>query len=290
MSVDPYMRPRMNDVKSYIPPFQLDQALDGEAIGEVISSNSTSFQAGDLVLHRSGWRDYAVLAAAHVTRIDDTAAPVNAYLGVLGMTGLTAYAGLMQTAELIAGDSVYVSSAAGAVGQVVGQLAKLRGAARVIGSAGSDVKVAKLVDELGFDAAFNYHHGPVVKQLAAAAPKGIDVYFDNVGGEHLEAAIAVSNVHARITLCGAVSAYNSTQAGPGPRNLSLAIGKRLQLRGLLVSDHGGLREEFLDCVGGLVRDGKLRYDETVVDGLEQAPHAFIAMLRGETTGKTLVMI
>ena len=290
MSVDPYMRGRMDDVKSYAPPFQVGEPLDGGAVGEVVESTVEEFKPGDTVLHGLGWREYAVLDARHAVKVDPSVAPLGAYLGVLGMTGLTAYAGLLEVAEFKPGDTVFVSAAAGAVGSVVGQIAKLKGAKRVIGSAGSAAKVKYLVDDLGFDAAFNYKDGPVRQQLADAAPDGIEVYFDNVGGDHLEAAIAVSNVHARMAICGMISLYNSTEPSPAPRNLAQVIKKRLTLRGMLVRDHFHLQEQFVQEVGGWLRDGKLRYQETVVDGLANAPQAFLGMLRGENTGKMLVKI
>jgi NADPH-dependent curcumin reductase CurA len=290
MTVDPYMRGRMNDAKSYVPPFAIGKALDGGAIGEVVSSTVGSLKPGDVVLHGLGWRSHAVLDAKNATKVDPDIAPINAYLGVLGMPGLTAYAGLFRTAEFTKGDTVFVSSAAGAVGQIVGQLARIRGAARVIGSAGSADKVALLTDELGFDAAFNYKDGPVAEQLAAAAPDGIDVYFDNVGGEHLEAALSSLKLRGRVTVCGMISVYNNPDGTPAPRNLPQIIGKRLTIRGMLVSDHADLKDQFVAEVAPLIASGELRYRETVVDGLEQAPDAFLAMLRGENTGKMLVKI
>ena len=214
MSVDPYMRGRMNDAKSYIPPFQLEQAMDGGAVGEVIASDAERFAVGDHVLHGLGWREYADVDAKHAVKVDAELAPLSAYLGVLGMPGLTAYAGLLDVAAFKEGDAVFVSGAAGAVGSQVGQIARLKGASRVIGSAGSAEKVKWLVDELGFDAAFNYKEGPVLEQLRAAAPDGIDVYFDNVGGDHLEAAISTLNVHGRAAVCGAISGYNDTEPTP----------------------------------------------------------------------------
>jgi hypothetical protein len=290
MSVDPYMRGRMDDVKSYAPPFQVGEPLDGGAVGEVVESMVDGFKPGDAVLHGLGWREYGLLDARHAVKVDPSAAPLGAYLGVLGMTGLTAYAGLLEVAEFKAGDTVFVSAAAGAVGSVVGQIARLKGARRVIGSAGSAAKVEYLVDELGFDAAFNYKDGPVRQQLADLAPDGIEVYFDNVGGDHLEAAIAVANVHARMTICGMISVYNNTEPSPAPRNLAQVVKKRLTLRGMLVRDHFHLQERFVAEVGGWLRDGELRYQETVVDGLANAPAAFLGMLRGENTGKMLVRI
>jgi NADPH-dependent curcumin reductase CurA len=290
MSVDPAMRGRMDDVPSYVAPFELGAALDGGAVGEVIASTAEDLKPGDCVLHRLGWREYAVLEARHAGKVDPERAPLSAYLGVLGMPGLTAYAGLLEVAEFKAGDTVFVSGAAGAVGSVVGQIARLRGAGRVIGSAGSAAKVKHVVDELGFDAAFDYHDGPVREQLKQHAPDGIDVYFDNVGGEHLEAALARMNLHGRVAVCGMISLYNATEPSPAPHNLVELIRKRITMRGFLVLDFAHLRDQFFTEVGGWIADGSLRYDETVVDGLAQAPEAFLGLLRGRNTGKMLVRI
>ncbi|WP_086666273.1 NADP-dependent oxidoreductase [Lentzea kentuckyensis] len=291
MSVDPYMRGRMNDVKSYVPPFQVGAPLEGGAVGEVVAvgANVTTLAVGDNVLHGLGWREYAVLPAAHSVKVDPNVAPLSAYLGVLGMPGMTAYAGLLVTAEFKEGDVVFVSGAAGAVGQLVGQIARLKGASRVIGSAGSAEKVKYLVEELGFDAAFNYKEGPVAEQLAAAAPNGIDVYFDNVGGEHLEAAIENLNQNGRITMCGAISQYNESEKPAGPSNMIQILAKRLTLRGMLVGDHKALQPQFVAEVGAWIASGELKYSETVVEGgVRQAPAAFLGMLRGDNTGKMLV--
>ncbi|MET9362580.1 NADP-dependent oxidoreductase [Streptomyces sp. NPDC006632] len=290
MSVDPYMRGRMNDTKSYVAPFELEQPMQGGAVGEVIASRDDRFAVGDHVLHPLGWREYADLDAAHATKVDAGIAPLSAYLGVLGMPGLTAYAGLLDVASFKEGDAVFVSGAAGAVGSQVGQIARLKGASRVIGSAGSDEKVKWLVEELGFDAAFNYKKGPVLEQLRAAAPDGIDVYFDNVGGEHLEAAISTLNVHGRATLCGAIAGYNDTEPTPGPRNMLMIIGKRLQLKGVLVGDHYGMQQQFVGEVAGWLASGELKYNETVVEGIENGVDAFLGMLRGENTGKMVVSL
>jgi NADPH-dependent curcumin reductase CurA len=290
MSVDPYMRGRMNDVPSYVPPFKLDKALAGAAVGEVIASRADGVEEGALVVHDRGWREYAVLDAGYAHRIDRSIAPPSAFLGVLGSTGLTAYAGLLDVAGLREGDVVFVSGAAGAVGSVAGQIAKLRGHT-VIGSAGSPEKVALLRDQLGFDAAFDYHDGRVSKLLRAAAPDGIDVYFDNVGGEHLEAAIGSLRRYGRIALCGAISSYNATEPPAGPRNLHMAIGKRLTMRGFIVFDHHDRRPDFEREVGGWLREGRLHAPETIVEGgIEQAPQAFIDLLRGTNTGKMLVRL
>jgi NADPH-dependent curcumin reductase CurA len=288
MSVDPYMRGRMDDARSYVPPYQLGAPLDGGAVGEVVASANPNLAVGDTVLHNLGWRDYAVVPTGGARRVDPKAAPsLSAYLGVLGMPGLTAYVGLLDIAAMQPGETVFVSGAAGAVGSIVGQIAKARGAARVVGSAGSAAKVERL-RELGFDAAFDYHDGPVRHRLKEAAPDGIDVYFDNVGGEQLEAAIGAMRQYGRIALCGAISQYNTPSGGI--RNLGLAVGKRLTLRGYIITDHGQRMKEFVPEMAGWLRDGRVRYDETVVDGLENAPSAFIGLLAGKNTGKMIVRL
>jgi NADPH-dependent curcumin reductase CurA len=290
MSVDPYMRGRMNDTKSYVPPFQLGEPLQGGAIGSVVETRSPDLAEGDLVLHNLGWRDEAVLPAGYTQKIAATEGlSPSAYLGVLGMPALTAYVGLLDIAALKPGDVVFVSGAAGAVGSVAGQIAKLKGAARVIGSAGSEEKVGWL-REIGFDAAFNYKAAPVFGQLREAAPEGIDVYFDNVGGDHLEASLAVLNTYGRVAMCGAIAHYNATELPAGPHNLGLVISKRLTLRGFIVSDHQDRAPAMIADVGGWLRDGKLFHTETVVDGLDQAPSAFINLLRGHNTGKMIVRL
>jgi NADPH-dependent curcumin reductase CurA len=286
MSVDPYMRGRMWDRPSYVPPFQVGRALEGGAIGEVVGGEG--LPAGTLVVHNYGWRDYATVPVTQALPIDTDLAPAQAYLGVLGMPGLTAYVGLIDIGGLRDGDVVFVSAAAGAVGSLAGQIAKARGHT-VIGSAGSAEKVAYLRDVLHFDAAFSYRDGPVADALKRAAPDGIDLYFDNVGGEQLEAAIGALHRNGRVTMCGAISFYNSATA-TGPSNLSLAIGKRLTLRGFIVSDHFDRMPAFVAEVGQLLREGKVTARETVVEGLERAPEAFIGLLRGENTGKMLVRL
>ena len=290
MSVDPYMRGRMNDVKSYVPPFRLGEPLEGGAIGTVIESRSLDLAKGDLVLHMLGWRDEAVLPAQQARKV--TAAhglSPSAYLGVLGMPTLTAYVGLLDIAALKPGDVVFVSGAAGAVGSMAGQIAKLKGAALVIGSAGSDEKV-RWLREIGFDAAFNYRARSVVEQLREAAPDGIDVYFDNVGADHLDAALVRLNPHGRVAMSGAIAHYNATEPLPGPTNIGLVITKRLILRGFIVSDHQQRMPDMIADVTTWLRDGKLAHAETVVDGLDHAPDAFINLLRGANTGKMIVRL
>ncbi|MGW8632388.1 NADP-dependent oxidoreductase [Streptomyces sp. NPDC055793] len=290
VSVDPYMRGRMSAAKSYAAPYELGKAMQGGAVGEVVASNAEGFAVGDHVLHFLGWREYAAVNAKSAVKVDPDAAPLSTYLGVLGMTGLTAYAGLLRTAGFKEGDTVFVSGAAGAVGSQVGQLAKLKGAARVVGSAGSDEKVRLLVDEYGFDAAFNYKDAPVSEQLRAAAPDGIDVYFDNVGGDHLEAAIGSLNLNGRIAICGAISVYNNTEPAPGPKNLARLIQTRGRIEGFLVGDHYDLQPKFVEEVGPWVASGALKYRETVVEGIENNLEAFLGVLRGDNTGKMIVKL
>ncbi|MFE6870363.1 NADP-dependent oxidoreductase [Kitasatospora sp. NPDC057692] len=290
LSVDPYMRGRMSARKSYAEPYELDRPMLGGAVGRVVASRAEGFAEGDHVLHYFGWREYATFDAATAVKVDPDAAPLSAYLGVLGMPGLAAYAGLTRVAGIRAGDVVFVSGAAGAVGGVVGQLARLKGAARVIGSAGSDEKAELLVKEYGFDAAFNYKDGPVVEQLLAAAPDGVDVYFDNVGGEHLEAAIEAMNLHGRIVVCGMISQYNATEPTAAPRNLAQIIAKRFRMEGLLVGDHYDLQPKFVEEVSAWVRSGELKYRETATRGIDSAVDAFLDMLRGANTGKMVVRL
>jgi NADPH-dependent curcumin reductase CurA len=290
ISVDPYMRGRMRDAESYASPFALGEVMTGLSVGEVVASRSSEFAVGDIVLHDLGWREYALGAPAAFHRIAAGEAPLSAWLGVLGMVGLTAWVGVLEIAALRPGDVVFVSGAAGAVGSLAGQIARLHGAARVVGSAGSAAKVAYLRDELGFDAAFDYHEAPVARRLAEVAPEGIDVYYDNVGGEHLEAAIGALRPHGRAALCGAISQYNAVEPPHGPRNLALMVGKRLTLRGFLVGDHAASRPAFLKEVGGWLAEGRIRLAETIVDGVENAPEAFIGLMRGENVGKMLVRV
>lgn len=288
-SVDPYMRGRMNDVRSYVPPFELGKVLSGAAVGEVLASRSERLPVGTSVVHSLGWREYATGDAAEFHAIDPTPG-ISTYLGVLGSTGFTAYVGVLDIAGVKNGDVVFVSGAAGAVGSIAGQIARLRGASRVIGSAGSDDKVAYLTDELHFDAAFNYKKAPVRDQLKAAAPDGIDVYFDNVGGDHLEAAIGSMNNFGRIAACGGISAYNATEPPPGPHNLFMIVTKRLSLRGFLIIDHSDRRPEFVRDMTQWLADGSIKYRETVIDGIDNAVDAFLGLFDGANVGKTLVRI
>jgi NADPH-dependent curcumin reductase CurA len=287
MSVDPYMRGRMVDRKSYTPPFQIGETLTGGAVGQVTASRVSDIAEGDYVLSNFGWREAFTAPADQVTGLGSLAAPPSAYLGVLGMPGMTAYVGLLEVGALKDGETVFVSGAAGAVGSIVGQIARLKGC-RVIGSAGSAEKVAWLRDELGFDYVFDYHEGDLLTHLREAAPDGLDVYFDNVGGDHLEAAIFHMRPFGRLALCGAISQYNATEPVPGPVNLAMAIGLGLTLRGFIVSHFNHLSEQFRRDMESWIASGQIQYRETVYDGIDKAADAFIGLFTGENTGKMIV--
>jgi NADPH-dependent curcumin reductase CurA len=288
VSVDPYMRGRMNDAKSYVAPFELGRPLTGGAVGQVVASRTERWDEGTWVLHDLGWREAAVWDGRGMRPIDATVAPVSTALGVLGMPGMTAFVGIVDIAAVGDGDTVFVSGAAGAVGSVAVQLARLRGA-RVVGSAGTREKIAWL-EELGLDGVFDYTRISTREALRELAPDGIDVYFDNVGGDTLEAAIGAMNLRGRIVACGSISRYNATEALPGPRNLFQVVTKRLRMQGFIVSDHYDRFPAFLAEVAPRVADGSIRYRETVVDGIEHAPEAFIGMLAGANIGKMLVRV
>ncbi|GAB2967856.1 NADP-dependent oxidoreductase [Saccharothrix stipae] len=289
MSVDPYMRGRMDEGESYIAPFRVGAALEGAAAGEVVASKADAVPVGATVVHFLGWREHAVVAASAVTVVDTAIAPPQAYLGVLGTPGLTAYVSLTEVAPVRPGDVVFVSAAAGAVGSVAGQIAKRLGASRVIGSAGGPVKARKLLDHFGFDAALDHRSGPIAEQLTSAAPEGIDVYLDHVGGDHLEAAIGAMREGGRIALVGAISQYNATGPVHGPDLYPAAV-KQLSLRGLVVTSYLHRFPEYVGRAAGWLADGGLRTEETVYDGLERAPEALIGVLRGANTGKMLVRL
>lgn len=289
MSVDPYMRGRMNDVKSYVPPYEVGKALEGGAVGEVVESGVDGVVPGDLVLHGYGWRSHSLVSQFTKLKPIPGVSPSH-FLGALGMPALTAYVGLLDKAEFKPGETVFVSGAAGAVGSLVGQIAKLKGASRVIGSAGTVDKVAHLTHKLGYDAAFNYRDGDVRAQLAEAAPDGIDVYFDNVGGDHLEAALWSLNRYGRVAACGSISGYNEEKRPAGPRNMSLVVTNRLTIRGFIILDHADRFSAMIDEVGPWLASGKLVAEETIADGLDNAPAAFLGMLRGENTGKMVVRL
>jgi len=287
LSVDPYMRGRMNDVKSYVPPFQLGEPMDGGAIGEVVESRSEGFQPGDLVQHMAGWRDEAVVPAKTAKKLPDLGVAPELFLGVLGVTGMTAYFGLLDAAGAKQGDVVFVSAAAGAVGSAVVQIAKAK-RMTVIGSAGGEAKCA-FVRSLGADQVVDYKAGPILKGLAAAAPDGIDVYFDNVGGDHLDAAFALARNDARFAICGMIEGYNAREP-MSFRFIQRIIAARIQLKGFLVFDYFPRIEEFYRDMGPWVADGTVKSRETVVEGLESMPDAFLGLFRGANVGKMLVRL
>jgi NADPH-dependent curcumin reductase CurA len=287
-SVDPYMRPRMNDVRSYVAPFTLGEAMTGGAVGQIAVSRNSRYAEGEWVLHQLGWREWALSDGATLRRLDPSQAPLSTALGVLGMPGFTAWYGLFVLGEPKEGETVLISGAAGAVGSAAGQMAGIAGC-RVIGSAGSAEKVA-WVRELGFDEAFDYREQSPRKALGEIAPDGIDIYFDNVGGDHLEAAIGALRNHGRIVACGSISRYNDAEPLPGPRNMFMVVTKRLRLQGYIISDHFDRFGEFAREAGEWVRDGRLQYRETIVEGIQNAPHAFLGLLRGENIGKMLVKV
>ncbi len=289
MTVDPYMRGRMNDVKSYSPPFALGEAMQGGAVGEIVASNDPSFKAGDAVQSFLGWREAFNAPAATVQKLDTHGLPPQAFLGVAGMPGMTAYVGLLKIAGLKAGDVVFVSAAAGAVGQVVCQIAKLKGHT-VIGSAGGPEKAAYL-KEIGVDHVIDYKaERDLTAALMRAAPDGIDVYFDNVGGAHMEAALMAARPFGRFALCGAISQYNATDMGEGVRGLIMAVGRQLRLEGFIVSSHYDLLPTFLSDMSGWITEGKVKWRETVEHGIEKAPAAFLKLFTGENLGKMLVKL
>jgi NADPH-dependent curcumin reductase CurA len=291
MSVDPYMRGRMRAAKSYAAPWEVGETMKGGAVGRVVESRFPAVPEGALVLTDGAWRDVAVLDGSHVRVLPELPGiPPSYHLGVLGMPGLTAWAGLFRVAGFQPGEALFVSGAAGAVGSLVGQFARLDGASAVVGSAGTPEKVRWLTEELGFTAAFDYHDGPVADLLRDVAPRGIDVFFDNVGGEHLEAAVGALRLHGRAAICGSISGYNAVSPPVGPRNLALLVANRLTLRGFLVGDHTDLREEFVEKAFLLLRSGQLVVRETVREGLENAVPAFLDLLRGGNTGKMIVRL
>ena len=293
MSVDPYMRGRMRpDIKSYIPAFTLDKALDGGVVGQVLESRHPNFSPGDYVVgFEGGWRDYATVSGGGLQKVFPALAPLSAFLGVLGMPGLTAWSGLTQILKPQAGETLFVSGAAGAVGSLVCQLGKLRGL-RVIGSAGSAEKCAWLEKDGGCDVALNYKNyrdaSALTKALAEAAPRGVDCYFENVGGMHLEAALNCINQRARIALCGLISMYNDTELAPGPSNLVNLLARSALMQGFIVSIYIPLAGEFAGEVAPLLAQGKIKF--RVYDGLEKAPEAFLGLFKGENFGKAVVRV
>jgi hypothetical protein len=287
LSVDPYMRGRMNDVKSYVPPFALGEPMQGGAVGTVVESRSPNLAVGDTVFHMLGWREAAAAPAEAFNKVPPLGVPDHAWLGNLGLTGGTAYFGLLRAAEAKEGDIVFVSAAAGAVGSAVVQLAKAKGMT-VIGSAGGADKCA-WVKELGADAVIDYKAGPVVKQLIEAAPKGIDVYFDNVGGDHLDAALATARQNARFAICGMIDNYNDA-APQSFRYIMRVIAARIRLQGFIYTDYLSDMATFYQDMGGLIAAGKVTSRETVHDGIEAMPNAFLGLFSGGNTGKMLVRL
>jgi len=290
-SVDPYMRGRMNDAASYAAPVQLGEVMGGGAVGKVISSNNPNFREGDIVEGRFGWQVYAVSNGQGVRKIDPSLAPISTALGVLGMPGLTAYFGLLDICDPQPGETVVVSGAAGAVGSLAGQIAKIKGC-RAVGIAGADDKIAYLTDELGFDAAFNYKTvTDYVQKLKELCPKGIDVYFDNVGGTITDAVFRLINTKARISVCGQISQYNLEAPEMGPRIIlgSLVV-KQAKAEGFLVFQFADRYAEGLKQMAQWLKQGKLKYREDIEEGIENTPRAFMAMLKGRNTGKQLVKV
>ena len=287
LSVDPYMRGRMNDVKSYVPPFEVGAPMQGGAVGKVVESRSPDFQPGDTVFHMFGWREQAVGKAEHFTKVPAMGVPDQQWLGNLGLTGATAYFGLLRVAQAKEGDTVFVSAAAGAVGSAVVQIAKAKGMT-VIGSAGGEEKCA-WVRELGADVAIDYRAGPVVRQLMEAAPKGIDVYFDNVGGDHLDAAFAAARQNARFAICGMIEGYNKGEP-TAFRYIMRIIAARIMLKGFIYSDYMSEMGDFYRDMGGWIANGQVKGRETVHDGIESMPDAFLGLFTGANFGKMLVRL
>ena len=291
MSVDPYMRGRMMEGDSYVAPFQIGEVLNGGAVGQVVTSNgNASFKAGDYVSNFAGWREWFVSSGGDLVKIDPNLAPIQAYLGTFGMPGLTAYAGLLRVGELKDGERVFVSAASGAVGAVVCQIAKNKGC-YVVGSAGSDEKCGWLEKEARIDKAINYRKaGNLEAAVKEAFPQGIDVYFENVGGAHLDAALANMRQNGRIPVCGMIGQYNATSATPGPSNFIRVIPQRLTIKGFIVSDYMDMTGKFLADMAQWKAAGKMKWEETIKEGIENAPEAFIGLFKGENMGKMLVRL
>jgi NADPH-dependent curcumin reductase CurA len=280
----------MFDQESYVPPFQLNMPLEGGCVGQVMESKESMFQVGDFVLGMLGWSEYCVSDGTGLSKIDPGFAPIQSNLGVVGMPGLTGYFGLLEIGKPKKGETVFVSAASGAVGSVVCQIAKLKGC-YVVGSAGSDEKVSWLIEEIGIDAAFNYKTvDNITNEVGKYFSKGIDVYFENVGGKHLEAALAHMNTYGRIVLCGMISIYNATKLQPGPSNLFYAISKQLTLKGFIVSEHYDMLPQFYTEMGEWISEGRIKWKETIVKGIENAPSAFIGLFTGVNFGKMIVQV
>jgi NADPH:quinone reductase len=287
-SVDPYMRGRMNDAKSYTPPFEIDKAIAGGVVAKVTASESANFKTGDVVSGNLPWQEQIVASEKMIQKIDIAVAPASYYLGVLGMTGLTAFVGLMDIGKPKPGETVVVSGAAGAVGAVVGQIAKIQGC-RVIGIAGSDEKITLLKNEFGFDEAINYKTTPDIKKtIADLCPNGVDIYFDNVGGEISDAVISNINFNARIPLCGQISLYNSTEPPVGPRLQPMLLTRSVLMQGFIISNYQNRFIEGRQHLAHWVKEGKLKFTETIVKGFNQLPAALLGLFKGENTGKMIV--
>jgi NADPH-dependent curcumin reductase CurA len=291
ISVDPYMRGRMSNARSYTPPYALEATMTGGAIGRVVESTAEGFSVGDVVLHQFGWRDIVQEDASGFRVVQELpGVPISAYLGILGMTAFAAYVGLFAVAGMKEGDTVFISGAAGAVGTAAGQIARLRGAKHVVGSAGSAEKVELLTSKYGYNAAFNYKDAPVMEQLNAAAPDGIDVFFDNVGGDHLEAAFDAFNDGGRAALCGAIVGYNVTEPVAGPKNMANIITRALTVQGFTIGKYLDLYADFSREMTAWFQAGEIEFDETVVDGLDNAVDALLDQMRGANIGKMVVKI
>lgn len=289
LSVDPYMRGRMRDVKSYVAPYKLNEAISGGILAEVVASNSDLLQKGDIVNGTMKWAEYNIVKAERVQKVDPTIAPITTRLGILGLTGLTAYFGLLDIGKPQESETVVVSGAAGAVGSVVGQIAKLKGA-RAVGIAGSQEKIDYLINELGFDAAVNYKSDSFKEDFKAAVPDGVDVYFDNVGGEVSDAVILELNNKSRVVLCGTISSYNSPEADLGPRIQWKFITTSSMMKGFTLGDYASDFRTGATDLGKWLQEGKLKYEETIVEGFENTPRAFLDLFEGKNLGKQLVKV
>ncbi len=293
LSLDPYMRGRMSDAKSYAAPVPLGGVMEGGTVSEVIASNNPKFSVGDIVLGRTGWQTHSLSDGANLRKVDPSLAPISTALGVLGMPGMTAYAGLLEVGKPKVGETLVVAAASGAVGSVVGQIARIKGL-RVVGIAGGPDKCRYVKDELGFDDCIDHRAPDLPARLAAACPNGIDIYFENVGGAVLDAVLPLLNTFARVPICGTIAHYNDTAPPPGPDKLPavwrMILTKRLTVRGLLVTDFAALHDDFLRDVSGWMKEGRIKYREDIVDGFENAPRALIGLLRGENFGKLLVRV
>ena len=293
LSLDPYMRGRMSDAPSYAAPVAIGGVMEGGAVAEVVASNNLKFASGDIVLGRTGWQTHSLSDGGNLRKVDPALAPISTALGVLGMPGMTAYAGLLEVGKPKAGETLVVAAASGAVGSVVGQIAKIKGL-RAVGIAGGPDKCRYVKDQLGFDECLDHRAPDLPARLATACPNGIDIYFENVAGPVLEAVLPLLNVFARIPICGTISSYNDTAPPPGPNRLPavwrMILTKRLTVRGLLVTDFAAMHGDFLRDISAWMREGRIRYREDIVDGFENAPRALIGLLRGENFGKLLVRV